>query len=174
MLSLSFLLSLSSMCFQATFCTWISRPFINIIPSLLSKLSSDVFLPLRLRSLCLPALSATTLSLDLFVLTLYIWIELSSWGRDPASYAFVKGCFHVQECRTRRIQAKKKIFSNSVLKFQLQFYCWIGKLKLPFKIYRCDLQKPKNPSGSAIRKWKKIAFHKCVMVCKDLDTGMNS
>lgn len=118
--SQSFLLSLSPPCSQATLCTWISHSFIKIIPSLLSKLTSDVFLPLRLHTVCPPALSATISSLDLFVPVIYICIKLSSsWGRDLAFHALMKGYSHVQECRTRRIQAKKKIFSNSVLKFLL-------------------------------------------------------
>lgn len=120
-LSFSPLLSLSPTCSQATFCTWISHSFIKIIPSLLSKLTPDVFLPLRLHTVCPPALSATISSLDLFVLIIYICIKLSSsWGRDLAFHALMKGYFHVQECRARRIQAKFRKY------FQIlywNFYC---------------------------------------------------
>lgn len=120
LLSWSFLLFLTPTFSQSTLCTWISHSFIKIIPSLLSKLTSDVFLPLRIHSVCPPAPSAIISSLDLFIPILCIWIKLSSfWGIYLAFHALMEGYFHVQECRTRRIQAKKKIFSNSILKFQL-------------------------------------------------------
>lgn len=74
------------------FCTWICHTFIKVIPSLLSKLSSDVFLPVRLHLVkCPPGLSATTSSLNLFVF-LCIWIKFSL-GQESCFLCLYEGMF---------------------------------------------------------------------------------
>lgn len=175
LLSVCFFLSSSPTCSQATLGTWISCSFIKIIPSSLSKLTSDVFLPLRLHAVCPPALSATISSLDLFVLIIYICIKLSS------SWALLSMLLwrDISMSRNAELGEYKPIIKYFQILFW-NFYCsfvigqadWNHHLKSASVISRSK----KNPSpwSSAIRKWKKIAFHRYVMICNDLDTGMNS
>lgn len=122
LLSWSLLLFLSPTYSKTTLCTWISHSFIKIIPSFLSKLTSHVFLPLRIHSVCPPAPSATPLhliflflssilGLNYFLLRVEILLSMLLWRK----------CFMFRNAELGEYKPRRKYFQILFWNFNCNF-----------------------------------------------------